>query len=406
MGGAVGGALEGLRVLDLTQGVAGPFATKHFSDVGADVIKIEHPERGDVARRAGPFPGDDPHPERSGLFLTLNTGKQSVTLDLKTATGQAILRRLAADSDLVIESFRPGTLERLGLGPDVLREVNPATSLVRLSNFGQTGPYRDWRADDFTLYAMGGVLAVTATEGREPVKIGLFAPLFLAGAVAAAFTMGAFFSGRQTGRGERADLSIQEILASSMDRGGSNLVAWEYSGSLYYTPGRNPRTTALPNGVFPTKDGYVHITVTPNWWDRLCRTIDRPDWITDPEITPHLLDINYAPVIDEVFYPWLLSHTKQEVMERAQAEGLPIGAINTMEDVARDPHLAARHFFVELDHPVMGPMRYPGPTLRMLGTPGELRRAPLLGEHTVSVLAGRLGYTAEEVGRLRQEGVV
>jgi len=400
------GPLEGLRVLDLTQGIAGPFATKHFSDFGAEVLKVEMPGRGDPSRRIGPFPGDTPDPERSALFLTLNTGKQSVTLNLKSATGQAILRRLAADADLVIESFRPGTLERLGLGPDVLRAVNPRTSLVRLSNFGQSGPYRDWDGDDMTLYAMGGVLSVTMTEGREPVKIGLFAPLFLAGAAAAAFAMGAFFSGRQAGRGERADIAIQEVLAASMDRGGSNLVAWEYSGALYFIPGQNPRTTALPNGVFPTKDGYVHVTVAPAWWDRLCRTIDRPDWIDDPELVPHLLDINYAPVVDEVFYPWLLSHTKQEVMERAQAEGLPVGAINTMKDVATDPHLAARGFFVELDHPAMGRQRYPGVPFRMSDTPGELRRAPLLGEHTASILGERLGYRAEDVIRLRQRGVI
>lgn len=401
----VSGALEGLRVLDLTQGVAGPYATKLFADSGAEVLKVERPGTGDVARGYGPFPGDLPHPERSGMFLELNTGKQSITLDLRSSSAQAIVRRLVADVDLVIESFRPGTLERLGLGPDVLSAANPRASLVRISNFGQTGPYRDYTADDLLLYAMGGVLAITATAGREPVKIGLFAPLFLAGSVAAAFAMGAVFSAQQTGRGERVDCSIHEALAASMDRGGPNLTAYQYSGDLYFTPQRTGRTTAVPSGVYPCMDGYVMINATPKWWDRFCRTIDRPDLIDDPEVTPHLYDAEYGAEIDAIFYPWLLERTKQQVMERAQAEGLPVGALNRADDVMRDPQLQARGFWVDLHHPEAGSLLQPGAPFRMHGTPGDLRRAPLIGEHTLPVLE-RLGYTAEDAARLRANGVI
>lgn len=400
------GALEGIRVLDLTQGIAGPYATKLFSDYGAEVLKIERPGTGDVSRRMGPFPKDEPHLETSGMFLELNTGKQSVTLDLKTRSGQAILRRLAEDADVVAESFRPGTLERLGLGPDVLEEVNPKAALVRISNFGQYGPYRDYDADDMLLYGMGGVLAVTATEGREPVRIGLYAPLFLAGGVIAAFTMGAFNGSRAAGVGERADISIHEILTASMDRGGPNLVAYQYSGSLFFERGRASRASAMPNGVYPCADGYLHITTGPNWWDRFCRAIDRPDLITDERLLPHLLDPEWAPEIDAIIYPWLLERTKQEIMERAQAEGWVVAAINGMDDVARDPHLEARGFWAHVDHPMAGNVTLPGFPFRMLGTPGEIRRAPLLGEHTSSVLAERLGYSAEDIARLAQRGVI
>lgn len=398
--------LAGIRVLDLTQGIAGPFATKHFSDYGAEVIKVERPGRGDYARRLGPFPGDRPDLERSGMFLTLNTGKQSVTLDLTTATGQHLLRRLAEDVDLVVESFRPGTLERLGLGPEVLREVNPRASLVRISNFGQSGPYRDFDADDMLMYAMGGVLAVTAGEGREPVKIGLYAPLFLAGNVLSAFMMGAFFSARRRGIGERADLSIHEILASSMDRGGTNLVSYGYSGALYFEPRQPQRSSALPAGVYPCLDGYIHVLCQLQWWPRFCRMIERPDLIDDEHLYPNLLDINYAPEVDAIFFPWLLARTKQEIMEAGQAEGLAIAALNTMGDVLNDPQLKARGFFVEVDHPEAGAVTLPGVPLRMSGTPGELRRAPLLGEHTFQVLTARLGYAADEVARLEQQGVI
>jgi crotonobetainyl-CoA:carnitine CoA-transferase CaiB-like acyl-CoA transferase len=399
------GPLTGIHVLDLTQGVAGPYATKLCADYGADVLKIEHPLRGDVSRRLGPFPGDDPHPERSGRFLELNTGKQSVTLNLATLTGRGILRRLAAEADLIVESFRPGTLERFGLGPEVLREASPRAALVRISNFGQTGPYRDFNADDMLMYAMGGVLAVTAVEGRDPVKIGLYAPLFLAGAIASAFTLGALSSARRTQRGEAIDFSIHEALAASMDRGGPNLVAYQYSGAFYFTAQQQTRTTAVPAGVYPCQDGYIMVTAGPNWWDRFCRTIDRPDLIDNPDFVARLYDINFAPEIDAIFYPWLFAHTKQQAMELGQAQGLPVAAINRADDVLNDPHLRARHFWTELPHPLGGTQTLPGLPVRMHGTPGELRRAPMLGEHTAAVLA-TLGYTAEDLPRLRANGVI
>jgi crotonobetainyl-CoA:carnitine CoA-transferase CaiB-like acyl-CoA transferase len=399
------GALEGIRVLDLTQGVAGPYATKLFSDYGADVIKVERPDGGDVARRMGPFPNDEPNSEASGMFLELNTGKRSVTLDLKSASGQDILCRLIANTDLVVESFMPGTLERLGVTSETIREANPLASLVQISNFGQTGPYRDMRGDDLLLYAMGGVLAVTATEGREPVRIGLYAPLFLAGGVIAAFTLGAFFGARTAGKGERVDISIHDILTASMDRGGTNLAAYEYTGSLFFERGRVMRGSALPNGVYPCADGYVHITTGPNWWPRFCRAIDRPELIEDERLLGNLLNVDFAAEIDALVYPWLLERTKQQVMERAQAEGWVVSAINDMADVANDPHLHARGFWQSVENPVVGAVTIPGFPFRMLGTPGELRRAPTLGEHNTEVLSG-LGFSTDDITRLRQRGVI
>jgi crotonobetainyl-CoA:carnitine CoA-transferase CaiB-like acyl-CoA transferase len=399
------GALDGIRVLDLTQGVAGPYATKLFSDYGADVLKIERPDGGDVARRMGPFPNDEPNAEASGMFLTLNTGKRSLTLNLKTASGQDILRRLLVSTDIVIESFRPCTLERLGVTSESIREASPNTSLIQVSNFGQTGPYRDMRADDLLLYAMGGVLGVTATEDREPVRIGLYAPLFLAGGVVAAFTLGAFFGARQSGVGERVDISIHDILTASMDRGGPNLVAYQFSGGMFFERGRVTRMSALPSGVFPCADGYVHVTTGPNWWGRFCRAIDRPDLIEDPRYVENLYNVDFAPEMDALIYPWLLARTKQEVMERAQAEGWPVAAINTTADVARDPQLEARGFWASVHHPAVGPVTLPGFPFRMLGTPGEIRRAPLLGEHNTEVLSS-LGFSTDDITRLRQRGVI
>lgn len=398
--------LRSIRVLDLTVGIAGPYCTKLFSDYGADVVKIERPGGGDPARRLGPFPNDEPHAERGGIFLELNTGKRSVTLNLKTPTGQEILRRLAAGVDLVVESFRPGTLARLGLDSATLAAATPRATLVSISNFGQTGPYRDFAADDLLLYAMGGVLSVTGDAEREPLKIGLYAPLFLAGATAGAMTFGAVLGARRSGQGERVDISIMEILASSMDRGGPNLVAFEYTGDLMMRRQRANRSSALPSGVYPCADGYVHIVTQPAWWDRFCRTVGRPDLIDDPRLRANLYNPAFAEEIDALLYTFLMAHTKREAMEQAQAQGLPITALNTMDDVFADPHLRARGFITTLDHPATGPLQYPGLPFRMLGTPGELRRAPLLGEHTVEVLTERLGYTRGDLVILRERDII
>ena len=404
------GALEGLRILDLTQGVAGPYCTKLLSDYGADVLKIERPEGGDPARRAGPFPDDEPHPERSGLFLDLNTGKRSLTLNLKTESGQRILRRLAADSDAVVENFRPGTLARLGLSEEQLAELNPAAALVSISNFGQHGPYRDFEADDMLLYAMGGGLAITAYPGREPSRPWLYAPLFLAGAMSASYSLGAITSSVRFGEGERVDISIQEVLACSLDRASQNLMAYSYGGELFVTEDCNLRASAFPNGVYggqlPCKDGYVNFLCYPYWWDRFCRMVGREDLIDDTSYSDNLLDPAFGPQIDALIYPWLLERTKIEVMDAAQAQGVPVAALNTTADLFADRQLRARGYFIELDHPETGPREYPGAQFKMSETPASIRRAPLLGEHTTQVLTEQLGYSPEDVSILRQRNVV
>lgn len=400
------GPLEGVRVLDLTQGVAGPYATKMFSDYGAEVLKIERPGRGDPARRLGPFPHDEPHDEASGMFLHLNTGKRSVTLDLKTATGRDLLLRLAAEADVIVESFRPGALERLGIGPDVLAEAAPTAALVRVSSFGQSGPYRDFEADDMLLYAAGGVMQVTGDPDRAPLRLGLYASFFLAGAVVAGMTMGAMRSSARDGRGERVEISIHEILTASMDRGGPNIMAFQYSGSLMTQRLKNVVYSGLPTGVYPCADGYVQIATQPAWFPRMCRAMGREDLLEDQRFLDNLYNPDFLPEVEAIFYPWILTKTKQEVMEIAQAEGWPVCAINTIEDAYRDPGYRARDFFRTVDHPVAGAYEYVGLPVRFSATPGELQRAPLLGEHTFEVLTEHLGHTPAEVAILGQRGVI
>jgi crotonobetainyl-CoA:carnitine CoA-transferase CaiB-like acyl-CoA transferase len=400
------GPLEGWRVLDLTQGIAGPYVTKLYSDYGADVVKVEHAGAGDPARRIGPFPGDNPHAEKSGMFLTLNTGKRSVTLNLKTRTGRDILLALAAKADVVVESFRAGTLERLGLPPERFAEANPSAALVRISNFGQTGPRRDFEVDDLVAYAAAGILQVQGEPDREPVALGIYTPLFLAGAICAPMTLAAMLASRRDAQQEVVDFSIQEGLAGSMDRGGPNLVSYQYTGTLMVARRERVLINALPNGVFPCADGYIQVTTQTNWFSRFCRVIGHPEWATDERMLTHLNDpLEIGTEIEMAFYEWLLPRTKQQAMEEAQAAGWPLSALNTPADVVRDPHFRERGFFAAIEHPEAGNIELPGLALRFMGTPGEVRRPPLLGEHNLEVL-GELGYEPSEVAALRAQGVI
>jgi crotonobetainyl-CoA:carnitine CoA-transferase CaiB-like acyl-CoA transferase len=402
----MGGPLEGWKVLDLTQGITGPYVTKLCSDYGADVIKVERPGFGDVSRRIGPFPGDNPHAEKSGMYLTLNTGKRSVTLDLSTRTGQELLLQLAARADLIVESYRPGTLEGWGLSAERLAQAGPA-ALVRISNFGQTGPMRDFDADDLIEYAASGILQVTGLPDRGPVALGLFTPLFLAGGICAPLALGAMRAAHRDKAQEVVDFSIQESLAGSMDRGGPNLVSYQYSGSLMIERrDADVMGTPLPNGVYPCADGYIQVTTQPIWFNRFCRVIGKPEWIGDEHFTANL---NNAEVIgaevDAAFQEWLKPLTKQHAMEQAQGQGWPLSALNTPADVMRDPHMRERGFFVTVDHPEAGSIELPGLFMRFYSTPGELRRPPLLGEHNVEIF-GELGYTPPEVAALRTQNVI
>jgi crotonobetainyl-CoA:carnitine CoA-transferase CaiB-like acyl-CoA transferase len=360
-----------------------------------------------VSRRIGPFPGDDPHAEKSGMFLTLNTGKRGVTLDLSTRTGQELLLALAARADLIVESYRPGTLERFGLPPERFAAANPAAALVRISSFGQTGPWRDFAADDLIEYAASGVFQITGQEGRPPVALGLYTSLFLAGAICAPHALGAMRAAHRDKQPEVVDFSIQEALAGSMDRGGPNLVSYQYTGHLSHDKRPVRGRSALPNGVYRCADGHVHVSTLVTWYPRVFRVIGRPEWITDERITGHLntADGDVAAEVEAAFGAWLRPRTKQQAMTEAQAQGWAMSALHTPADVLRDPHMRERGFFVTVDHPAAGPVELPGLALRFTGTPGELRRPPLLGEHNVEVF-GELGYPPPEVAALRTQNVI
>jgi len=403
-------ALDGLKVLDLSQYVAGPYCTKLLADYGAEVIKIEPPDGGDPARRVGPFFRDQPDLETSGLFLHLNTNKKSVTLNLETAAARKVFLALVEHADVVVESFAPGVMASYGLDYPTLEATNASLVVTSVTNFGQTGPYRDYKMSEITMYAMGGIMHSTGLPEREPIKLALTAEQFYAGKAAAAATMGAVIGARLHGQGQHLDLSLMEIMAGSQDRTAVAHTTYQYNGNQPQR--RRPEASAnlQPHGVYPTADGYVQLfSVQPNLWDRVCRMIDRPDLINDPHFTApesYFGNPDVKAEADELILEWLLQRTMKEATEKAQSVGYPCTPVNNVEDLFKDPQFLARGFWVEVDHPATGPLQYPGAPFIMSETPWRAGRAPLLGEHTQAVLCDHLGYAAEDVARLREQGVV
>ena len=398
--------LSDLRVLDLTHGIAGPYGTKLLADFGADVIKVERPGKGDFARSSGPFPGDIPHPEKSGLFLYLNANKRGVVLDLKTPTGVQVVKDLARDADVLVESFRPGVMERLGLGYEVLSKVNPNLVMTSLSNFGQTGPYRDHLASELTLFAMGGKMNSSGMADRYPLKLGGNHVQFQAGNVAAMATLFAWRQRKHQGvGGQWVDVSILETQMGSINMRMSALLQYQYSGQ------RSRRrdlavTGGYPQGLYPAQDGYVNVGGGgPRWWPSTVGMLKMPELLNDPRFAPPLGQLSLEGKEEfetTIWLPWLMERTKQQVVEECQANGIIAGAINTMDEVVdKTPQTDARHYFVEIDHPLAGRFRYPGSPLYTPKGWWRIRRpAPLLGQHTQEVLKN--GWSSQRVAEKPQ----
>ena len=399
-------ALSDVRVLDLTHYVAGPYCTKLLADYGAEVVKIEKPGEGDGARRMGPFLGDGPHPEKSGLFLHLNTSKKGITLNLKTRTGIEIFKKLVKDVDILVENFEPRVMTSLGMDYETLADINPRLVMTSISNFGQTGPYRDYKTTELVVFAMGPHMFVEGEPDRQPLKYPGYKAQYLAGTNAAAVTMGALFGSKATGEGQQVDVSIMECL-SSPPEGAAGVINYDFCGREPDRPGWR-REGGYPWGIYPCKDGYVFIWgIVPMFWPRTVQFLDMPELSEDPRFATPQARREHHRDFDAIFMPWLMERTQQEVVSSAQAHRLPCTPVYTIDGVVKDAQSKARGFFVEIEHPVAGKITYPGLPFRLPETPSQPQRpAPLLGQHNREVYRERLGYTGEELVRLRQLGVI
>ena len=395
-------ALSGLKVLDLTHFIAGPYCTKLMADLGAEVIKVERPGQGDGARALGPFLGDEPHPEKSGFFLYLNTNKKSITLNLKSQTGVRLLKELARDADVVVENFEPRVMPSLGLSYEELKRINPRLVMTSISNFGQTGPYRDYKATDLTLMALGGPMAITGDEDR-PLKPGGSQAEYMAGLLGFSATMIALLWREETGLGQHVDLSIMECVSGNLE---GATTEYPYLG-ISRRRLMQRFTYGHPMGLYPCKDGYVIIIPGLGKMESMAMLLGDPSLVEHELFKSSRLRQQRAKEFDELFLlPYLREHTRREVFEQAQELRMPFGYVMGIDELLEDAHLQARGFFAKVEHPLMGEVTYPGPPFRMEETPWKAARAPLMGEDNEEIYCQRLGYTKEDLVKLRERGII
>jgi len=398
--------LTGVRVLELSSYFVGPYTTRLLADAGADVLKIEPPTTGDPARHEGPFFHDEPDLEKSGVFLFLNTNKRSVTLNLESNRGQQIVRDLIKETDIIVESFPPGYLDKLGLSYKTLSEINPNLVMVSITNYGQNGKYKDYQGVDLTLWAMGGAMISSGHIDEYPLKLAGRIASFHVGSCVAAATMTAYWNALLSDEGEQVDISFYESWMGSIDRRTRDLLVHAYTGEQSQ---RAFPSSRLASGAYPCKDGYFHFSNGGRrFLDRLLPMMglehlaNEPPW-NDPVA---LVQPESAQEFDAIFIPWLLEYTKQELRDMCQEAGVLGAPVNTVEDIVNDRHFIEREYWQTIDHPATGPLSYPGFNVRFHGIERPNRTpAPLLGAHTNGVME-HLGYSPEEIGLLRHQGVI
>jgi crotonobetainyl-CoA:carnitine CoA-transferase CaiB-like acyl-CoA transferase len=391
-------ALDGIRVIDFTQAMAAPFGTMNLADMGADVIKIEPPGTGEPTRELSSVTQNG----HSATFMTMNRSKRGLTADLKQREGVEIIKRLAKTADVFVQNYRPGVAERLGLGYDALRALNPRLIYCSVSGFGATGPYAPRGGYDLIAQGMSGVISVTGDVGA-PAKSGVPLSDLCAGLFAAYGILCALEHRERTGEGQFVDTSLLEAAMA--------LTVWE--ATEYWVTGQAPkplgsahRLTA-PYQALRATDGYFTVGAnTDKLFEALCRAIARPDLLEDPRFATRGLRLLHRAVLIEAIEKTTAGETRAHWLDRLDAEGVPSGPINSYAEALADPHALARQMVVDLIHPGAGPIKALGIPVKLSETPGAVdRAAPLLGQHTAEILA-ELGYTDAEQRALKNNGVI
>jgi CoA:oxalate CoA-transferase len=391
---------EGLKVIDASQGIAGPYCAKLFTDYGADVIKVE-PREGDFARRLEPM--QTPSIEAGGTYIYLNSNKRGITLDLASSTSRDIFARLAKWADLIIEGMDPGFLPSKGLGFEDLSKLNPRLVMVSITSFGQRGPYRNYKANEMVFCALGGMLIATGEPEREPLSIPLPRIQFLSGLYAYTAALAEIYALEHKRRGGYIDVPIVNSVVSCLQNA---TTVYSYSGYEWKRIG-NFRPGAYPITVFECQDGYATLVAHDEIrWKALCKLIKRPELRDDPRFKSSPLRAANRGELDNLLRPWFKEKKKFEVFELGQKNGVGTGIVATPEDILQLPQHIARKFFIEVNHPVVGKLVYPGPPFKMVGLAEQHRAAPRLGEHNYEVYSEVLGYTRREIDRLFETEVI
>jgi crotonobetainyl-CoA:carnitine CoA-transferase CaiB-like acyl-CoA transferase len=390
--------LEGLRVLELSRHLAGPFAAMTLGDLGADVLKVEPPERGDDTRGFPPYWNGE-----SCYFLSTNRNKRSMTLNLAAHEGQQIVRALVRDTDILIENFRAGTLERWSLGYDQLREVNPRLIFCTISAVGSDGPDRDRSGVDLLMQAYAGLMSITGEPDRPPVRVGTSVVDLTCGANAVQGILAALYVRERTGLGQRVESSLLEGQISWLTY---HAVSYFASGTV---PGRlgSAHGSVAPYGAFPTGDGYLVVAVaTDALWKRFCGALGRADLLDDPRFATNPRRCEHRDDLEAALLPVLASASAAAWADRMDAAGVPCSPVNALDTVLTLPQVLHRQMVVETPREDIPDLKLPGIAIKLADTPGTVRLPPpRLGEHTATVLAG-LGYDAADVADLRARGVI
>ncbi len=395
------GPLEGIRVLDLTWVLSGPFATMVLGDLGAEIIKIERPKVGDIAR------GNGPHVNGvSTYFLSLNRGKKSLTLNLASPQGKDIFFRLVEQVDVVVENFVPGTMEKLGLGYERVRQRNPRVIYAACSGFGQTGPYAKKPAFDVVVQAMGGILSITGEPGRPPVRPGVSLGDIAAGLFLSIAILAALQERQKSGQGQMIDISMLDC----------QLALEENAFVRYFATGEVPQALGTrhpvftPFQVFPTKDGYIAVATmggAQDQWPLFCTVIGCLDIMADDRFQTGWQRSQNHEILEPILNEAMKTRNTQEWLEEFERVSIACGAVNTIDQVAADPQVSTREMIAEVHHPTAGRFKVVNTPVKLSRTPCQVEHAcPDLGEHTEECLRELLAMTGQEVDRLRESGVV
>lgn len=399
-GGEPRGALTGLRVLDIATVYAAPFAASLLGEFGADVIKVEMPGSGDALRGMQPFDGQE-----SLVWAALSRNKRSVTLDLRKAEGHALFLRLLAEQDVLFENFRPGTLDRWGLGVERLREANPKLVIVRVSGYGQSGPYRAKAGFGTPATAFSGFAHITGFPDRPPVLPEVSLTDYVTGLFAVFGAMTALYHRDALGgEPQEVDAALYESMFKMLE---DAVTEYDRLGSIRTRTG-SQLSSAVPVGNFLSADGrwMVLTASTKRTFDRLAHLMGRPEMITDPRYSSNRVRVQNRQEVNDVVSEWFAARDAEEIQRLLDEEGVPVSPAYTMADIFEDPHYAARDMLVEVEHPTLGSLKLPGVVPKLSKTAGSVRSlGPTLGQHNDEVY-GALGLSEADLTRLRDEGVI
>lgn len=400
------GALGNVRVLDMTD-QKGVYCTKLLADLGADVIRIE-PPGGDAMRRIGPFYHYETDPEKSLYWFHFNTSKRGITLNLEVEEGRKIFRKLIEKTDILIETYPPSYLEERGIGYSELSKLNPALVMTSITNFGQTGPWKDYKSSDLVALALGGLLYVCGWPDLPPLRMGGSQAYHQVSVEASVATLIAYYHSIMTGEGQHIDVALHQAIPICLQ---SRPQVYLRAGVIAQREGDEHREGA--SGVFPCKDGFVDIRIFVHRWDALV------DWMKEEGMAGDLTEEKwYDPFyrlkeenqkhIDTVLRPFLMKHSKREIYEVWQSRGVVVGMVDTAAEVVENRQLKARNFFTDVEHPELkNTLKYLGPPYRLSETPSRIsRRAPQIGEHNYEIYSKELGLPSAEISRLKEAQVI